>query len=113
MSGSDFWVQLGFLLFAGYLATDIWRLAGVLAASHVDETGEVFNWVRAVATALVAALIARILFFPLGALADVLPLVRYGAVAVGIIVYYLSGRSIAWGVLGGELALLGGHFFVS
>lgn len=113
MSGSDIWVQLGFLLIAGYLATDIWRLAGVFAAAKVDETGEIFIWVRAVATALVAALIARILFFPLGALGDVVPLVRYGAVAVGVIVYYLSGRSIAWGVLCGELALLGGHFFLT
>lgn len=112
MSGSDFWVQLGFLLIAGYLATDIWRLAGVLAASKVDETGEIFNWVRAVATALVAALIARILFFPLGELANVLPLVRYGAVAVGIAVYFLTARAIAWGVLSGELALLGGHFYL-
>ncbi len=110
MSGTDIWVQMGFLLIAGYLATDIWRVAGVFAAAKVDETSEVFIWVRAVATALVAALIARILFFPLGALADVLPLVRYGAVAVGIIAYFLSARSIAWGVLSGELALLGGHF---
>jgi len=112
MSGGDLWIQLGFLLVAGYLATDIWRLAGIFAAARTDETSEFFNWVRAVATALVAALIARILFFPLGALADVLPVVRFGAVGIGIIAYTFSRRSIAWGIIVGEISLLGGHYFL-
>lgn len=112
MNGADFWYELLFILVAGYLATDIWRLAGVVAATGVDENSEIFKWVRAVSTALVAALVARIIFFPVGALAEVLPLYRYAAVAAGLGVFFLLNRSIAYGIIAGEIVLLAGHIFI-
>ncbi len=113
MGDIEFWANLGMLLVAGYFATDIWRLAGVFAAAKVDENGEIFRWVRAVSTALVAALVARIIFFPIGALADVEPLVRFSAVIVGTGIFLKFGRSIAYGIIAGEIILLVGHFYLT
>ena len=45
------------LFAAGFLATEIWRWLGLLVGSRLDVAGEVFQWVRAVATALVAGMV--------------------------------------------------------
>src|SRR5205085_1340621 len=59
------------LFAAGFLVTEVWRWLGLLVGSRLDVAGEVFQWVRAVATALVAGMVTRMLLFPAGALADV------------------------------------------
>ncbi|MBZ0217812.1 MAG: AzlD domain-containing protein [Fimbriimonadaceae bacterium] len=100
------WGALVYLFVAGYIATDVWRLLGVLAAVRVNEDSEVFRWVKSVSTALVAALIARIVLFPVGALADVPLWVRVAALGIGIAVYLAAKRSIAFGILAGEAFLL-------
>lgn len=105
----DGWSALIYLFIAGYIATDIWRLLGVLAAVKVNEDSEVFRWVKSVSTALVAALIARIVLFPVGALADVPLWVRGGALGLGIIIYLATKRSIALGIIAGEAFLLIGQ----
>ncbi len=102
----DGWGSLIFLLIAGYIATDIWRLLGILAAVRVNEGSEVFRWVKAVSTALVAALIARIVFFPVGALADVPLWIRLAALCLGLGVFLGTKRSIAFGIIAGEAFLL-------
>jgi branched-subunit amino acid transport protein len=50
------------LIIAGGVATFIWRFAGIVASSHIDPDGPALRWVRAVATALVAALVARFVY---------------------------------------------------
>ncbi len=50
------------------------------------------NWVRAVATALVAAVIAKMIFFPTGAL-ETSPLwLRLAAVVFGALAFFAGGR---------------------
>ena len=73
---------------AGFLATEVWRWLGLLVGSRLDVAGEVFQWVRAVATALVAGMVTRMLLFPAGALADVALTVRLTAFAGGFVCYY-------------------------
>jgi Branched-chain amino acid transport protein (AzlD) len=48
-----------------------WRWLGLFLGRNVSIDGEVFRWVRAVATALVAGLVMRLIVFPAGALADI------------------------------------------
>ncbi|HSM19190.1 MAG TPA: AzlD domain-containing protein [Hyphomicrobiales bacterium] len=98
---------------AGTLATDIWRVIGVFAALRVDEGSEVFLFARAISTALVAALIARIVCFPPGALADAPLVLRLGAFATGLAVYFAMRRSMALGIVAGEVVLVGGFALVT
>ncbi len=65
---ADNWWGFVFIAIAGWLATDIWRWLGVLAGNRLDESSEALNWVRAVATALVAAVVAKLIIFPTGTL---------------------------------------------
>lgn len=90
----------GYLAFfiAGFLVSEPWRWAGALLGRGIDPASEVFAWVRAVATAIVAALCARLIVFPTGVLADVGLGMRLAALVVGIAVYLLSGRRLGVGI---------------
>jgi hypothetical protein len=106
------WSGLAFVLVAGFLATDIWRVLGVYASAGIDEDGELFRWVRAVATALVAALVTRIVFFPPGALADTPLILRAAAFAAGCVVIFTGVRSLAIPILVGEVVLVAGLVWI-
>jgi hypothetical protein len=110
---SDFigdWHALVVLVLAGFLPNEAWRMLGLWLGGGVDEGSEVLVWVRAVATAVLAGVIAQILVHPPGALASVPSLLRYGAVAAGFAVFMATGRSIWIGVLFGELVLVAGKW---
>jgi len=84
--------MLGALLGAGFAVTYVWRFLGVLAVKRIEPEGDLLLWVRAVATALVAALVMRITFSPVGALADTATLSRAAALAIGLAAYYMFRR---------------------
>jgi hypothetical protein len=100
------WPYLVVILF-GFLPTEIWRLAGVLAGRNLDEGSEWMIWVRLVATALVAGVVAKLILFPSGALA-VAPLwMRLAALGCGVAGYALFKRNVLIGLAIGEAALIG------
>lgn len=100
--------EFAYVLVVGVLATYVWRALGVFAAAGMDERGELFRWVRAVSTALVAALVARLILFPQGALALLPVWLRVGAFGLGFAAYALSGRSLILGIVTGEILLAAG-----
>jgi hypothetical protein len=106
---SDPWPYL-LLLLVGFLPNEIWRWLGVVLARGLDESAAVVMWVRAVATAVLGGVIARIVLLPPGALASVPMPVRLGALAAGFVGYLLVRRSRFAGILIGEAALLLGGF---
>ena len=63
--GGGVWPYL-FIAIAGFLATDLWRFLGVFLSARIGEESEILRWVRAVATALVAGLVTRLIVFPVG-----------------------------------------------
>ena len=67
---------------------------------------------RAVATAILAGVIAQIVVQPPGALASVPDALRYGAVVAGFIAFMLTRRSIFAGVVTGELFMLAGTWWL-
>ena len=87
-----------FIAFAGVVATEIWRWLGVLVGNRLSEDSEAMIWVRCVATALIAAVIAKLILNPTGVLAEVPALIRAGAALSGFAVYILSGQRILAGV---------------
>jgi branched-subunit amino acid transport protein len=100
------------LVLAGFLPNEIWRMAGLWFGAGVDEGSEILVWVRAVATAILAGVIAQILVQPPGALAGVPDWLRYCAVAAGFAVFMLTRRSIFAGVVFGEFVLLAGKWWL-
>ena len=93
------------LVLVGFLPADVWRLLGVILGRGIDEESELLVWVRAVATAVLAGVIAKIVMLPPGTLA-VVPLgIRLGAIACGFVAFLAVRRSVFAGVIAGELVL--------
>ena len=106
------WNALLVLLLAGFLPNEVWRMLGLWFGGGIDEGSELLVWVRAVATAILAGVIAQILVLPPGALASVPGWLRYGAVAAGFIAFIATRRSIFVGVACGELVMLAGKWWL-
>ena len=104
------WWPYLFILITGWFATDIWRFAGVMLGRRLNESSQVFVLVRAIATALVAAVIARLILFPSGALAETATSLRIIAAAAGFLAFLAAGRRVAVGVTTAITILLAGMF---
>ncbi|KPF44029.1 AzlD domain-containing protein [Rhizobium sp. AAP43] len=102
---AEYWPYI-VILVAGWLATDIWRWLGVLAGNRLQEGSETLNWVRAVATALVMAVTAKLVVFPTGTL-EASPLwLRLLAASIGFAAFLIAGQRVLVGVVV-PLAILG------
>jgi hypothetical protein len=104
---TELWPYL-VLLLIGFLPNEIWRVLGLVLSRGVDESSDLLLWVRAVAIAILAGVIAQLILFSSGALATIpLPL-RLGAAIAGFVAFLLIRRSVFAGVLVGELVLVAG-----
>ena len=103
---------LWILLIAGVLPHEIWRVLGFLAGRRIDEGAEILVWVRAVATGIVGCVVVQVLIVPPGALATVPLALRFLAFAFGFVIYLAVKRSVLAGVIGAELILLGGKWWM-
>lgn len=99
------------LLLVGFLPNEVWRVLGLVLARGLNENSEIVVWSRAVATAILAGVIAKLILFPSGGLADIPLAVRVGAAAIGFAAFLAARRSVFAGVLAGEITLLAGAFF--
>jgi branched-subunit amino acid transport protein len=106
------WHALVVLLLAGVIPNQSWRMLGLWLGGGLDEGSDLLMWVKAVATAILAGVIAEILVHPPGALASVPGFLRYGALVVGFIVFMLTRRSIFAGVVSDELLMLAGKWWL-
>jgi len=107
----ELWAYLALIL-AGFLPNEIWRWLGVVFARGLDEDSEIVVWVRAVATAVLGGVIAKLTVFSPGVLATVPGPVRLAALATGFLGFLLTRRSVFAGVLAGEAALIAGALAV-
>ena len=96
------------VILAGFLPTDVFRFAAVLFSRRLDEDSEALIFVRAVATALLAGVIARLVLFPTGELAGVPLWLRLLTIAAGVAAYLLFRKSVFAGVIVAEVVIVGG-----
>jgi hypothetical protein len=94
------------VILVGFLPSEVWRIMGVLLSRNMDEKSEVLAWVRMVATALLAGVVAKLVIAPGGALAAVPLIGRCASLVVGLVAYLILRRSVFAGVLCGEASIL-------
>jgi len=102
------WWPYVFILIAGWLATDSWRFLGVYLGGRIADDSDLLVLVRAMATALVAAVIGNLIAFPTGALASSSLALRAGAAALGFLAYFFLGKRILLGICVAEAVLIAG-----
>lgn len=102
MTGPGLWLLLG----GAFLVTYVWRATGVALGARVNLQSGFFRWISAVAYAMLAGLIARMLVLPLGALAETPTIDRLGAAGIGFLAYFFTRQNVLLGVLAGTAALV-------
>ena len=100
------------ILLLGTLPTYVWRFVGVLVAQRLDPDSEVLRWVRAVASALVSALVARIALVPPDLLNSTTLVDRWVALLAGVAAYYAARRNIGIGVAASVATLFAAQLLV-
>jgi hypothetical protein len=99
------------LILLGFLPNEIWRVLGLVLVRGLNEDSEIVIWSRAVATAILAGVIAKLIVFSPGALAAIPLGVRVGATVCGFLAFVAIKRSVFAGVAVGEAVLLLGGFW--
>ena len=106
------WWPYLFIIIAGWLATDIWRWIGVLVGNRLKQDSAALTWVRAVATALLASVIAKLILNPTGELKHVPVLLRVIAAAIGFAAFLAGGKRIWIGIVTALGLLFGGQLLL-
>ena len=78
------------------LATYLSRFLGVLSSLKIKETSKIFRWFNCLAYATLAALIARTIIFPAGALLDASYLSRFLVVLLSLGVFFMTKKNFVY-----------------
>mgnify|MGYP001236819225 FL=1 len=78
------------------LATYISRFLGVITSNKVKETSKIFRWFNCLAYSTLSALLARIIIFPAGALAEVDYLTRFIVVFICLMIFLISKKNFVY-----------------
>jgi len=78
------------------LATFSSRLLGVISSKGIKETSKLFRWFNCLAYSTLAALIARTIIFPVGALSDTSYSSRLIVVLFCLFIFFISKRNFVY-----------------
>ena len=78
--------------FATYLS----RFLGVVSSESIKETSKLFRWFNCLAYSTLAALIARTIIFPAGALSETDYFIRFIIVVVSLLIFYLTKKNLVY-----------------
>ena len=78
------------------LATYLSRFLGVISAEKIKETSKIFRWFNCLAYSTLAALIARLVIFPSGALSEIDFSIRFIIVILSIGVFYITKKNLVY-----------------
>jgi len=87
------------IFLVGCLPTVVWRFLGVYFGEKITEDSEIFVWVKAVATALIAALVMRIVIAPTGLLAQTALSSRVLALVAAVVIYALMRPRFSYSLI--------------
>jgi branched-subunit amino acid transport protein len=88
------------------IATFISRFLGVITSNKIKENSKIFKWFNCLAYSTLSALLARIIIFPAGALADVDYLIRFIVVSICLIVFLISKKNFVYPTVLSALLLM-------
>jgi branched-subunit amino acid transport protein len=83
-------------ILATSLATYISRFFGVVTSKKVKETSKIFKWFNCLAYSTLSALLARIIIFPAGALAEADYFIRFIVIFICLIVFLISKKNFVY-----------------
>mgnify|MGYP006104500619 FL=1 len=78
------------------LATYISRFLGVITSKKIKETSKIFKWFNCLAYSTLSALLARLIVFPAGALAEIDYITRFVVVFICLVIFLISKNNFVY-----------------
>ena len=88
--------SIALVIFVTSVATYLSRFIGVLSSEKIKETTKIYRWFNCLAYSTLAALIARMIIFPSGALAEINYPIRIIVLISSILIFYLGKRNLVY-----------------
>tara|TARA_Y100000996_G_C22461807_1_gene618392 strand:+ start:207 stop:530 length:324 start_codon:yes stop_codon:yes gene_type:complete len=94
------------------LATFLSRFLGVISSLRIKESSKIFMWFNCLAYATLAALIARTIIFPVGALSDASYLSRFLVILLSLGIFFISKRNFVYPTIfsGISMSIINNYF---
>ena len=93
--------------FATYLS----RFLGVISSKKIKETSKIFRWFNCLAYSTLAALIARTIIFPVGALDEVSNLIKLSVIVASLLIFYYSKKNLVYSTVFSAIMLATVHHY--
>ena len=87
------------------LATYLSRFLGVISSEKIKETSKIFKWFNCIAYSVLAALIARMVVFPAGELAESGILIRLFVVVASVVMFLFTKRNLVYPTVASAIML--------
>ena len=78
------------------IATYSSRFLGLLTSEKINEKSRIYRWFNCLAYSTLAALIARLVIFPSGALSEVDYFVRFIAIISSLLIFFLTKKNLVY-----------------
>jgi len=78
------------------LATYLSRFLGVVSSEKIKETSKIFKWFNCIAYSILAALIARMVIFPAGELAESSIFIRLFVVILCVLMFLFTKKNLVY-----------------
>ena len=93
--------------FATYLS----RFLGVISSKKIKETSKIFRWFNCLAYSTLAALIARTIIFPVGALDEVSNSIKLSVIVASLLIFYYSKKNLVYSTVFSAIMLATIHHY--
>ena len=77
-------------------ATYISRFFGVVTSNKIKETSKIYKWFNCLAYSTLSALLARVIIFPAGSLAEVDYFIRFIVILICLIIFMISKKNFVY-----------------
>ncbi|MDC0030964.1 AzlD domain-containing protein [Candidatus Pelagibacter sp.] len=84
------------IILATSIATYLSRFLGVLSSEKIKESSKIFRWFNCLAYSTLAALITRMMIFPVGTLSEADYLSRAIVILICLTIYFASKKNLVY-----------------
>ena len=89
-------INIVLAILATSLATYISRFLGVITSNKIKENSKIFKWFNCLAYSTLSALLARLIIFPAGVLAEVDYITRFVVVFICLMVFLIGRKNFVY-----------------
>ena len=102
---SDISSNITVVILVTSFATYLSRFLGVVSSEKIEETSKIFKWFNCIAYSVLAALIARMVVFPAGELAESGILIRLFVVVASVVMFLFTKKNLVYPTVASAIML--------